>query len=138
MTTCKTINVPRPKICAGTMDRRISLLRRDNTYTPIGGGEPVYNFVPISERWAAVQTVAGVGQGVARVMGINIEDGATHLFYIRRDPDLEPINASETWVSLDGRYFRLLRSDYINEAVGGVTLLQTTERGPDDFEATQA
>jgi len=99
MASCQTIKIPaRIKVCAGALRFNITLFKRELN-APTDVDVSIEFLEQVQTRAAIVIT-----RGSLNVNNTNIEDVATHLFYIRHIAD---INSS--WIiQHDNEFFRIL------------------------------
>jgi head-tail adaptor len=125
--SCSVKRIKHTRICAADLREQIDIVRRVLTgITPGDLGASPVEFEPVaSGRWAGIETV----QGTSRFSGVNINPKATHLFYIRYDPDLSiQIESGNNFVRFEGRNMRVLEVTLFNEQKE-FTIIQCTERG---------
>lgn len=133
MSKCKIKNLDRVKLCTGDLNNRISIEERVLTPPVLGESSPVETFTVIKSVWAGVQT----SRGTRRFYGVNIEASATHLFYIRYNPELPLLDGDNYFIHYKSRYFRILRVTD-NDEEEYFVILQCVERGEDDKTASTA
>ena len=121
----------------GDLTSLVDIQSRSLDSSDFSSCQPVETFTTIRQQWCGIETVAGVKQGVARYAGLNIEDGATHLFWCMWDADLPSIENRNNFILHDDRRFKVLKVDNINER-NTVVVIQTTERGETTEEASKA
>lgn len=122
MATCKKIVRLSERVCAGSLNKKISILTRD--IVPPAGDDVDFDeqFVVAKNVWAMIETVAG------KVFfdGSNTDKSITHNFYIRYIPTIEI--TAEHWVLYNDNHFRIVNVENLDEA-NRFLLLRTTERG---------
>lgn len=133
MGKCKIKNLDRVKLCSGDLSNRISIEERQLTPPVLGESSPIETFIVIKSVWAGVQTV----RGTRRFYGVNIENAATHLFFIRNNPELPLLDGDNYFVLFKNRYFRILRVTD-NDEEEYFTILQCVERGEESKTASTA
>jgi head-tail adaptor len=122
MATCKKIKRLSERVCAGSLNKKISVLDRE-IEVPVGDSVDFdENFILIKDTWAMVQTVAG------KVFfdNSNIDKSITHEWYIRYIAGIEI--TAEHWVLYNTNFFKIINVENLDEA-NRFLLLRTTERG---------
>ncbi len=128
MATCVTIRGKRRSICAGDLDRMITLENRaiqaptDGVdYTELFTEKPVdASILSPGDVWSMVETVSG-----ATVFdGTNIERVYTHRFYIRWIAGV----TAQTWILFDGDRYEIINVEDL-DARREFLLLKATIRG---------
>lgn len=106
MTECKRISIPKPKICASDLNKRVTIYERPIEAPVYGSATVQYDFIPVAEVWAAVETIQGdfFGDMVSR------DNQPTDRFYIRYRDDI----TSDNWIGFNGFRFDILRVENIN------------------------
>ena len=92
------------RVCSGDLHHYITLQSRALQPAPIGGVVST-GFTTVKSVWAFSETT----RGTRRFKGVNVEDNATHLFYIRYDADFFPLDGDNFFILFDSRRFRILR-----------------------------
>lgn len=113
--SCAFKRSKRQRLCSGDLDRYIEIQVRTLGAPPLGGGEATMTFTELKKVWAFIETLGGLFGGSRRFSGINIEDGATHLFYVRYDPDIFPLDSDNNFILYASRRYRILRVTEHNE-----------------------
>lgn len=135
MAVCKRIRNVRNKVCSGDLDTPISLQRRELLPPAPGELEGRESFTDIiSPLWSFARTVSGV----SRFSRVNINENATHLWYVRYDPAiLTELETGNNFISYNNRLFRILEVTNDNET-DATLIIQTRETGDDDKDASDA
>lgn len=132
MAQCEYKRFKRFKLCADDLTSLITLQTRE--LTPGRPGELASEeFTTIKQVWAAAKTV----DGVARFSGVNIDDDATDLFYVRFDTDLKDLEEGNNFVNFDGDNFRILKVTNADRQKLFL-IIQCSDRGDDTKEASEA
>lgn len=115
MTTCKKISIPKPKICSGDLNKRITIYQRPIGVPNYGSVIVQYQFVVLAEIWAAIETMQGdfFGDMVSR------DNQPTDRFYIRYRDDI----TADNWIGFNGFRFDILRVENINRYKEYLSLL---------------
>jgi len=137
MGNCDVKRIKATKLCRGDLKHLVEIQSRVLEPSDLDTSQPVETFTIIRSQWVAIETVSGVKQGVAKFSRINIEDGATHLFWMFWDADLPAVENRNNFILHDSRRFKVLKVNNINE-LNTVIVIQTTERGEDTEEASKA
>ena len=137
MGNCNVKRIKATKLCRGDLKHLVEIQSRALKPSDLDTSQPVEVFTKIRDQWVAIETVSGVRQGVAKFSKLNIEDGATHLFWTFWDADLPNIENRNNFILHDGRRFKVLKVNNINE-LNTVIVIQTTERGETTEEASKA
>jgi len=138
MGKCATKKRIKPTIlCAGDLRELVDITLRELTESGFETSQPTEVFTSIRQQFCAIETVGFPNMGVSRFDGINIEDGATHLFWCEWDAGFPALENRNHFILWDDKRFKVLRMTNINER-NTTVVVQTTERGEDTQEATKA
>ena len=107
MPTCIKIKGRRRQICAGDLDRRITLTTRDIQTTEIGIPDFSEDFTGAIERWAMIQTE----KGDEFFSFNNLDRVFSHSFYLRFDP----LVTSSYYIEFDGNRYDILNVEDLDE-----------------------
>lgn len=108
MTACEHVLGARRVVCAGDLNKRITLQGRSITAPVAGSPDFTETFAAGTERWAAIKTVAGK----TFFDGVNQRDReVTHQFVIRYDSSV----TAETWISYNSRRFDIMAVEDLDE-----------------------
>ena len=124
------VKIPSRRVCAGDLNKRITLHARRIVGPAFGRTEHTHAFEGGVQRWAAVRTIAGK----TLFNRVNTDVALTHEIFLRYDSRV----TSEAWVELpDGRLLDIEAVENWEEADRFLRLL-CVERGPKDQEASQS
>ena len=137
MVKCQAKRITATKLCRGDLRFLVDLQSRALDESGFESSQPVEVFTTIRQQWCAIETVSGVRQGVAKFSKVNIEDGATHLFWCIWDADFPDMENRNNFILHDGRRFKVLKVNNLNERDNAM-VIQTTERGDSTEEAAKA
>jgi hypothetical protein len=137
MGNCDIKRIKATKLCRGDLKHLVSLQTRSLEASGYDSSQPNEVFTTIREQWCAIETVSGVGQGVSRFSKIHILEESTHLFWTTWDSDFPDLENRNHWILYEGKRFKILRVDNINE-LNTTIVIQTTERGENSEEASEA
>jgi len=137
MGNCNIKRIKATKLCRGDLKHLVDLQTRSLKESGFDSSQPNEQFSTIRQQWCAIETVGGVGRGVSRFAKIHILDEATHLFWTVWDSDFPDLENRNSWVLYEGRRYKVLRVDNINE-LNTTIVIQLTERGEDSEEASEA
>lgn len=133
MAKCTYKRFDKIKICRGDLRHKITILQREQGGIGYNELEATENFSTVQTPWAAVRTV----RGTTRFKGININERATHLFYIAYTPSLDALEHGNNFIAYKDRMYRILditNQDEDNQFI----FFQCVERGQDDLRAAEA
>ena len=132
----KIKRILKTKLCRGDLVHYVEIQERQLIDSGLESSQPVEEFIGIRYQWCALETL---GMGVTIFNGINIVPGATHLFWCTWDSDFPKLENRNYFLSLvnENRRFKVLKVDNVNERHIALAI-QTTERGNDNLEATEA
>lgn len=114
MAKCTRTRINRRKICAGDLRHRITLLRRELQEAGVDDNEPQQVFTTLLSAKAGVRTFNGFS-GTPLFDGVSVEERPTHSFIMRRNSITENVDDGNTFILLDGRYFRVIRRTIVDE-----------------------
>lgn len=118
MTICIHVSGKRRVVCAGDLNKRITLQGRSITPPIFGSADFTETFAAGNERWAAINTIAGK----TIFDGMNQKDVAlTHEIFIRYDATV----TAETWILYNGRRFDIAAVEDMEERHEWMRLLCT-------------
>ena len=126
------------KICAGDLNKQISVLRRTLQPPRMGLSASESTFETIETPWSKIVTV----RGSRRYNGVNIDKSTTHLFECRYQPELMMLDGDgEIFISLENvnitNYYKVLEITNVDEQ--NVKLIfQCTNRGDSEKEGSNA
>jgi SPP1 family predicted phage head-tail adaptor len=120
-------------ICTGDMRHLVDIQTRSLDESDFDSSQPEETFTTERQQWCAIETT----DGVSRFAKINIEDGATHIFWTPYDSGLPDIENRNTFISYDDKRYKVLKVTNVNERNEALAI-QVTERGEDSEEATKA
>ena len=86
---------------------------------------------------SAPKTISSVRGGNKLFSGVQINDDATHIFCVLYSVEIRAIEQSNYFILFKSRRFRVLAVTNIDEQ-DKVLVIQTTERGSCNIEATKA
>jgi hypothetical protein len=136
--SCDTIRVKKKKLCAGDLRHLVRIMDRTQRAGGFSDPEVVEDFIEIARSYMAIKTIAGTRiSGRSTVNDIQIQNGATHIFYCRRTPVIERMDISKTFLLFNGEYYRVIMSDKINED-NLTMLIQCALRGDSTKAASEA
>jgi len=129
--------IKKTKLCIGDKTHLVNIQTRGLGASDLDDTQPKETFTTVRSQWCAIETVGFPNSGVARFDGINIEEGATHLFWTDYDVTFPDVENRNHFVSYDGKYYKILRVDNLNERNESLAI-QTTERGATTLGASEA
>ena len=106
MSVCVKINGKKRTLCAGALDRVITLENRAITVTP-NNVDFVETFSAPVEVAAAIET----SRGSTLFDGVNVEQVITHKFYIRYDSSV----TAETWILFESKRYDIVDVENLEE-----------------------
>lgn len=106
MTECKPIKIPHRGICAGSLDRRVSILKRD-LLAPVTDENFGQGFTLLKKVWAGLKTT----QGRASFYSTNTEESVTHIFYVRWFDTI----TGNLWVNHKGENYDIIEVENIDQ-----------------------
>lgn len=121
----KQIDFPKKIICAGDLNRKITIETREIT-SPTSV-DYTQTFTTKSNVWSAIKTKS---PGVEIFDGVNVKGTATHFFYIRYISNV----TFEDMVEHNNKYYRILQVENLNED-NLFQVLICCERGDNTQEA---
>jgi hypothetical protein len=130
---CNIKRIKPTKLCTGDLKFLVAIQTITLEGSDFGSSEPSLAFLTVRSQWCAIETV----EGVSRFAKINIEDGATHLFWCEWDSSFPDIEKNNHFILHDLKRYTVLRVNNINER-NETLVIQTTERGKATEEATEA
>jgi len=140
MAKCKRIQIDRTSVCLGDYKDIIEILQRDIEAPQLGDYQAMEVLTVVDTPFAGIKTLGGINvgaHGVKRFAGVNITDETTHIFLLPFADFYMDIEIKNHFLRYDGRLFRILSVDNINE--DELTIMyQCTERGDEDKEASKA
>ena len=125
------------KLCAGDLRELVDIQLRQLDESGFDSHQPVETFTSVRTQWCAIETIGFPNLGVARFDGINIEDGATHIFWCMWDAGFPALENRNHYIGFNSKRYKVLRMTNLNERNYTIAI-QTTERGEDSEEATKA
>lgn len=133
MPKCVKKRIPRIEICAADLNKKIAIQRRVLEPPLPGDVQPILTFIDIANPWAAIETPTGA----SKFLGVNINDGTTHIFIVRYRALISALEVGNNFVLFNDRRFRILNVTNMNE--DNIFLaIECTERGEDDKDANEA
>lgn len=117
----------------------ITVQKRTLEPSDFESSQPVETFSDIDSPDSLILTIGdrNINGGGRLFSGIQIVDGATHMFCMEYADILEPVEEANYFILLKARRFRILAVTNINEQ-DKVLAIQATERGSNALEATKA
>lgn len=129
---CNKFRSKSRKLCSGDLKDLIEIQQRVLKPPQPGQMSGTEIFTTIKSVWAFANTV----RGTSRFASVNIDENATHLWYIRYDPDLD-IETKNNFILYESRRFSII--DVTNDDENdNFLIIQTRETGDDDKEAASA
>lgn len=120
-------------VCVGDRESLVTIQTRELDSSDVDSSQPVYTFATVRQQWCGIETL----EGVPKFAKINIEDGATHLFWTDYDAGLSALENRNTYILHDSKRYKVLKVTNVNEK-NETLVIQTTERGATSEEATKA
>lgn len=119
--------------------KTIAVQKRELKPSDFESSQPDEEFTNIDSPTAMVLTIGERNKdgGGKLFSGIQIVDGATHMFCAPYTAVLEPVEQANYFILFKSRRYRILAVTNINEA-DKVLAMQATERGSNTLEATKA
>lgn len=119
--------------------QEISVLSRELTEAGFGDSQPVEVFTEIDTPLAIVKTLSTdlSGRGDKLFDGIQIVDGATHVFCAQYSATLDPVEHHNYFIDLSAERYKILAVTNIDER-NQVIAFQAAKRGDDTAEASEA
>ena len=117
--------------------QKITVQKRNLVDSSFESSQPVENFSDIDSPDAIVKTISSVRGGNKLFAGVQIVDDATHIFCALYSVEIRAIERSNYFILFKSRRFRVLAVTNIDEQ-DKVLVIQTTERGSCNVEATKA
>ena len=133
MGKCVTKRIPKVKICAADLRKRIVIQTRELGAVMPGQFSPVETFVTVANAWSGVETP----NGRSKFLGTNINDDTTHIFIVRYSSDTSSLEVANNFVLFDSRRMRILDTTNMNEDNLFIAI-ECTERGDDTKAASEA
>jgi len=137
MSNCEIKRIKKTKLCTDDLPYLVDIQTRALGVTTVGLSNPVMTLTTVRQQWCGIETVRGVGQGVARFSKVNILDGATHIFWCDWDSAFPDVENRNHFIKHDSKYYKVLKVDNVNERNETIAI-QTTERGETSEEASEA
>ena len=107
MADCQKIKIPKRGICAGDLNKIIYIKSR-SLETPKSGVDFSENFSAGKRVWAGLKTT----KGRAMFYTTNMDQGVTHIFYIRWYAGL----TSDYWIEYKGENYDIAQVDNLDES----------------------
>lgn len=117
--------------------RKITVQKRNLVNSSFESAQPAVSFSDIDSPDAIVKTISSVRGGNKLFSGVQIIDDATHIFCVLYSVEIRAIEQSNYFILFKSRRFRVLAVTNIDEQ-DKVLVIQTTERGSSNIEATKA
>ena len=133
MANCNKKRIKKTQVCVGDKDKLVDIQTRSLNNSGLDSSQPVEVFATVRQQWCGIETL----DGVPRFAKINIEDGATHLFWTSYDIGLTAIENGNSYILHDSKRYKVLKVNNINEK-NETIVIQTTERGATSEEAAKA
>ena len=130
----KTISGNCSQFCTADFNRRCTIETRAIAEQRFGQVSPTMGFTVLFTGYFIIQTI----KGTRRFSGINIAEGATHLFLARWRQTINDLDgAGQHFIRKSGKLYRVLDITDINES-NDYVLFQCTERGFETLEESNA
>jgi len=108
MSSCQRVSGKRRVVCAGDLNKRITIHGRSITPPVFGSADFTETFATGVNRWAAINTIAGK----TVFDGVNQKDVAlTHEIFIRYDSTV----TAEAWILYNSRRFDIVAVEDLEE-----------------------
>jgi hypothetical protein len=133
MTICNKKRFKKTQLCRGDLRHRIQIVSRALQPANYNQTEPQELITVLYTVSAGIETL----RGTSKFDGVNIDQKATHLFYIIYSSRYENLEHGNNFVKHRGKLYRLLNTTEFNED-RQFFILQCTERGDETLEANQA
>jgi len=133
MVKCSYQRVKKKVLCVSDVNKQILIKSRVQNTPKIGEVESSENFETYGRPYSAVKTL----RGTQRFDSINIDEKATHLFYIYWADKYENLEVNNYFIEYKDKYYDILEIDVHNEN-REFLIIQATERGDKTLEASQA
>ena len=133
MAICKKKRFTRTELCAGDLRHKIDIQTRTLGGVSFGQTSASETFTTIFSPWAAIETISGF----KKFSGINIDERATDVFYIRFSTAVAALEVANHFILFDGKRFRILEVTDLNRDKRTLAI-QCTDRGDDTLDASEA
>lgn len=130
---CEKIRIKRKKLCSGDLQHLVQIMERTQVAPDFESLGPEEVFEESARIFMAIRTVSGK----SFINGIQTLPETTHVFYCRRSEAIEEMDITKTFFLLSGKYYRVLKSEKINED-NFTLLIQCEVRGDSAKEAAEA
>ncbi|MCP4489032.1 MAG: head-tail adaptor protein [Gammaproteobacteria bacterium] len=133
MPKCVKLRKTRRSLCSGDLNLLIEIQTRE--FLPPAPGSNIGQevFTTLKRVWSFAMTV----KGTSRFSQVNIHDSATHLWYVRYDPDIEFIEVNNNFILYDDRRFDIIEVTNDGED-RNILIIQASETGDSTKEASDA
>ena len=128
--SCDYKRIKTVKLCRADLKHLVELQQRVLDTSDLDSSNPVEVFTKLRDQWVAIETVS---PGAARFGKINVDDNATHIFWMLWDVDIPEPN----FILNDGKRYKVLKIENINE-LNTTIAIQVTERGDETLGASEA
>jgi len=133
MAKCDKKRFKRTLLCAGDLRHKLTLQTRALQYLSPDQTSPEEEFKDVLKLSCAVETVSGT----SKFAKVNINDDASHLFYVRYSKTVADIEVNNNFILFEGRRMKILEVTN-NDEDKRFIIIQCTERGCSDKEAVDA
>lgn len=141
MSTCKRIKIDKNTVCMGDHRHPISIQTRIIVAPGIGESQASEDFTLYADAIAGIKTVGSTGlvsaRGVRKFNGINIDNSATHLFFVMYADLFFEVEIKNNFILFNGDYYTIISVDNINEDNLEI-MYQCSLRGDSSKEASNA
>lgn len=132
MVICKKKRFTRIELCASDLRHKIAIQTRSLGGVSFGQTSPGETFATVFSPWAAIETI----NGFKKFAGINIDERATDVFYIRFSSAVAALEVGNHFILFDDKRFRILEVTDLNRDKRTLAI-QCTDRGEKGLDASE-
>ncbi len=135
MAKCVNTRIALKRLCTEDLRHTITICKREQE--PVKAGETGVN----TELFTALMKKVPAGikslRGVPNWQKVNIDEAATHLFFIKWTRGIEKLNIDlNKFISRGGKYYRVLKTHNQDED-NQYIIIEATERGDKELNAAK-